>query len=152
MSLLEFYYINEPSVTLQRLITNSTLVHLIRYICFPKVKSFLVNILAPANSLFSVPSIIKSKLYNYLYIIKYSNAISDLILSREVRGLEIDESKIEMINQNILFVNKNSNLMNLYFDRIDRPEAIGPFYAHVNLPNIDKGIENQKAFMIDIKR
>lgn len=134
------------------MISNSTLVHLLGHLAHPKVKSFLINVLAPQNSLFSIPSIIKSKLYNYLYIIKYSNAISNMILSKEVEGIDVDAAKIDLINQHILFVNKNINLINLYFDRIERPWAFEPFRTKIDLPNIDRIPENKKAFLLELKK
>jgi hypothetical protein len=134
------------------MICNSTLVHLLNHLTHPKVKSFLINVLAPQNSTFSIPSIIKSKLYNYLYIIKYSNAISNMVLSKDTRGVEVDAAKIELINQHILFVNKNINLINLYFEKIERPWAMEPLRSKIDIVNVDRIPENKKAFLIELKK
>lgn len=125
---------------------------LLDYIGHPKVRSFLVNILAPQNSLFSIPSIIKSKLYNYLYIIKFSSAVSNLVLSRPAEGVDVDDAKIDLINQHILFVNKNVNLVNLYFDRIERPWTLEPFRTKIDLPQVDRIPENKKMFLLELKK
>lgn len=151
ITLLEFYYINEPSVVLQKLILANTLIHLLPYFVHPKVKHFFTNILSPQNSMYSIPSIIRSKLYNYLYIIKYSNAFSELVLSRMPSKIEVDEAKIELINQNILYVNRSSNLLNLHFNRIEEERKFDQFYKFINLPNIDALPADNKQFIIDIK-
>ena len=77
---------------------------------------------------------------------------SDLILSKQVRKVKIDEDKIKLINKNILFVNKNPNLLNLYFNDIEWPHRVSKYHNLINFPKIDKTPYRHKPFLADMKK